>query len=364
MAENEPTANKPAEETAAPAKPASPEPAPKGPLRLAVEKPVTLTLDEETVVEPAAPEKEEPAPVVEGTVAPEAQEKKGFIGPLRTYRDDIAQMVQKGGASYLSMATAEYAKRRTFGMPVPKAKRNMLLVGSAVLIAGGLVVAGILFFLQPKEETLAPGLPLAPLIFAEERGEVNATNLDRMRLLGSLRNARQLVQQKIGSIAYLYLTKNIAGGKQLMTASEFLRIIEARVPASFLRSLENNFMFGYHEANGNQPFLILNTTSYGEGYAGMLAWEPYLRLDLSPVFTSAAVSGEGTVTSTSTPTTSIGGDRFRDRVIKNKDARILFNPDGSILLLYTLLDQQTIIITTNEVTFNEISARLVTSRNR
>src|SRR3989344_5001075 len=369
MAENESMQSKStAQESTVPSeKPGDLEAVPKGPLHLPVEKPVTVMLDEETTVEqllPQAPQGEKPAPAAEP-----AAKRNSPVGPLRTYRDDISKTLQKGGVSYLSMATAEYARRGALGIPLPATRRNLLLLGSIGLIVGGLVVASLVYFLKPGGETETPtGLAVLPLIFAEERVEINVTGYDRKKLLASLSGERAAIQQKIGSITHLSLTREAPEGTELLAAAEFLRIIDARVPASFLRSLGNNFMFGYYEANGNQPFLIFKTDSYGEAYAGMLAWEPYLRLDLSPVFTFNAVStGEAATTTTaaSTPkTTSIGGDRFRDRVIKNKDVRILFNPDNSVLLLYALPDQQTIVIATSEATLNEVAARLTTSRNR
>ena len=117
-----------------------------------------------------------------------------------------------------------------------------------------------------------------------------------------------------------------------------------------LRALSDIFMFGFHEANGNQPYLILKTTDFKQSFSGMLAWEPYMRQDLSPLFL------------TGTATTSVEG--FRDRIIRNKDTRLLLAPDGSIALLYSLIDQETILITSNEQTFAEILNRLSTSQIR
>ena len=139
-----------------------------------------------------------------------------------------------------------------------------------------------------------------------------------------------------------------------MPASEYLRVIEARVSGAFWRALENNFLLGFHEVSGNKPFLILKTTSFNQAFAGMLAWEPYIRRDLAPVFGTAAVAS-------STPDSA---DIFRDRVIRNIDARALFNQDGTTALLYAFPNQEIIIITTNEATFNELLQRVITAGSR
>ena len=53
---------------------------------------------------------------------------------------------------------------------------------------------------------------------------------------------------------------------------------------------------------------------------------------------------------------------FQDVVIRNKEARVLKNSDGLIILLYAFLDPNTIVITTNEYTFIEVLTRYASQR--
>jgi hypothetical protein len=48
-------------------------------------------------------------------------------------------------------------------------------------------------------------------------------------------------------------------------------------------------------------------------------------------------------------------------VVKNKDTRILRDSHGNTVLLYSFINKETLIITTNEATFNEIYDRLTVS---
>ena len=91
----------------------------------------------------------------------------------------------------------------------------------------------------------------------------------------------------------------------------------------------------------------------------MLTWEPFMRRDLAPLFGPAAAPAGAAATSTSAES-----DVFRDRVVKNRDTRILYNSDGSIALIYGLPDPSTVVIANNEGTFIELVSRLATSRTK
>ena len=50
--------------------------------------------------------------------------------------------------------------------------------------------------------------------------------------------------------------------------------------------------------------------------------------------------------------------KFEDGVIVNKDVRILRDDNGNMILLYGIVDKETIIITVNDTAFKEIITRL------
>jgi hypothetical protein len=52
---------------------------------------------------------------------------------------------------------------------------------------------------------------------------------------------------------------------------------------------------------------------------------------------------------------------FEDEVVKNKDIRVLKDSTNTTVLLYSFINKETLIITTNEQTFNEVYDRLTIS---
>src|SRR3989344_6203507 len=86
---------------------------PKGPLGFSPEETPSIALDSETIAELGKPSGAPPEGEV-GSFSPPPK-KNLLVRPLRTYRDDITKLIQKGVASYLSMATAQYKRQGETG---------------------------------------------------------------------------------------------------------------------------------------------------------------------------------------------------------------------------------------------------------
>ena len=82
--------------------------------------------------------------------------------------------------------------------------------------------------------------------------------------------------------------------------------------------------------------------------------------DLGPLFTrtpSPTINTATTPAATSTSTATPASLTFADKIVENRDARVITNQVGDILLLWTFLDHGTILITTNDATLREIVSR-------
>lgn len=282
---------------------------------------------------------------------------KGAIPPLRTYKDDVARTIRKQQESYVSVLAAETKRRAGQARASVEEKTRIsqfILIASAVLFAAGIGSFGLFFLLSQKTE--APALPSIPShIFTEEKREIDISGKERIALMRALVDEGKRVTLPLGSLSHYYLTEMSLGVKRLVTPQTFLSRLEVRAPESFLRSLKN-MTLGVHVASGIQPFLILGVSSFETAFSGMLNWEDDMHEDLAPLFGSPVrrVEGGNVIFSVNTP--------FIDKVIRNRDARILRDSNDIIVFLYAFLDKETIVITTNELTFNEIVTRFVSSQ--
>jgi len=121
------------------------------------------------------------------------------------------------------------------------------------------------------------------------------------------------------------------------------------------RNLFPDFMIGMYQTDKNNPFLIFKASYFENAYAGMLEWEKILEKDMKVLFRLPGYEKIGDLLA------ELNAEpikQFQDTVILNKDVRIIKDENANTLLLYSIIDKETIIITTNENAFKEIINRL------
>ncbi len=63
------------------------------------------------------------------------------------------------------------------------------------------------------------------------------------------------------------------------------------------------------------------------------------------------------------PSNLLGQNPFIDKAIKNKDLRELVDQNGKVVLLYSFIDKNTLVITQTVEVFNAILAKYLVSKN-
>ena len=323
---------------------------------------------EKSLVEPAGrPEDFSKGVAVEGS----------SVRPLETYRGDIEQIIQKKNVSVVSIAAAE-AQRRAFAGQAQKPEaptqqgeshelglRIAAVVGGVVLIAAA---AGLLafIFLQPQANAPVQNNLPAPFISVDQTQVIQIPQQEwrRESVVAATLDARGKTALSLGLIARLYLTQaTTTEFPPSIAAQTLLATLAPEVPAELLGALSGEHLLGVHSFDGNQAFLLLDVEHYEGAYAGILAWEWSMEADLAPLFTRTPrprIPEEGTATTTVSTTTSpqFLQTKFIDRIVENRDTRVIQNSFGDILLLWTFLDRNTLLITTNEYTLREVVSRL------
>lgn len=304
----------------------------------------------------------------------EKEAEESILKSLRTYKDDLAQAMVEKKSSIVSIASAEN-ERRISGMGLIQKqefehnnyfKKVSLIVLSVVFVVVG---AGSAFYFYGKSqvETVEPKAKIESIIFADSNEEFEINGLSRRQILNELKVINDKSQIPLGRIKNIFITGSFIDDddlqkKFLVSAKDFLNVIETDAKSSFLRSLNPTFMLGVHSFDGNQPFMIFQTNFYENAFAGMLEWERYMKDDLAPLFGPA----ENTIPTNNISTSTVKTEMlvFNDTIIKNQDTRFLKDRDGNTVLLYSFVDKNTIIITTNEHTLEEVLVRYKSIKSR
>lgn len=314
-----------------------------------------------------------PQPVPPPPAPPPAEPKPA---PLQTYASDFSDRMEETHASAATVLAAEQDAGPRREAPEPPSRRNLFLAiaGGVFLIAGaaGAYVAYDRYLSVSAPVVLAPTIS-APIFF-DESEEVSGTGAGLLGLLQAS-VARPIAE---GGVRLLHLKEATTTGNVSVFSA-----LQIPAPNIVVRNIAaDSSMAGVVAVDGAQsPFFILSVVSFGDTFAGMLAWETAMPRDLAGLFppypapppeiaatstnatSSQAVSAKQTKkTATTTPPAPAFIPAFRDEIIANHDVRVYRDAENRSLLLYGYWDQSTLVVARDPAAFAEILGRLATSR--
>ncbi len=296
---------------------------------------------------------------------------------VRTFQSDVANTVKNDDVSVIKIALAEKRRQEKQGNlyakfdggePDRKAvTKKIVIIG---IVVGILVVVGLVGYnflakkisLLSSEDTTKP-FTSAPATSTPSKTATSTKGIQvdvqsiidvtgkNPNTIASLIKAEREKNIDLGAIRDIKFVEKANGGNQNLNASRFLSVIQARVDDDLVRALYPQFAFGIYSFRPRDSFMILYVDNYPSSYAGMLAWEQYMEDDLKEIIIRPTLG-----------TSTKSADIFVDRVVNNRDARVLFDEDGNYKILYTFFDQRTIIIAPNERVLKEVVLRLTSGK--
>jgi len=283
-------------------------------------------------------------------------EEVSDLPTLRTYKKDVAGSIKGQKTSLVRMVLEEQKARAKRELnESPQSKKNLpLILFSLIFFA---LSAGLVYytFFRPVASTDAvfAELNIVPLVRTEYHKEISITDKSTKNLSDEISAELSSTDPRLDTLEYIYFTENhtttVDGNetvsKKIVAVDKLFDILHVPIPQNLLRSLESDYLFGFHNFNKNQPFLILKTDYYDAAFAGMLSWERTLLPDLFPLFGIPEDK-------------ELREREWADMVIKNKDTRELKDFDNQTVLMYMFKDKNTMIISTNEDTIFEVAGRL------
>ncbi|HEY4528256.1 MAG TPA: hypothetical protein VJJ48_00310 [Candidatus Paceibacterota bacterium] len=251
-------------------------------------------------------------------------ENSSELKQIRTYQGDVAEALEKQKESLYSIQERERAARNI----IPEEEKKPLKRSLTLLLSGALfiVLGGAGSWLAYNEflRKITPSEPVVPanrFINAEDSAELDIFTLSHDSFIESVSTLRST------PLKHIVLKSDIHSA----TISNFLKVLQIEAPGNLVRALESEFMLG---SVGNKFFLIFKVKSFENAFAGMLAAEEEV-------------------------VKSIGSQSvFRDVVFRNKDTRVLYDPSGKPLFLYSFLEKDYLVITEDPDTLSTIIERL------
>jgi hypothetical protein len=287
------------------------------------------------------------------------------IKTIHTYTSDMADAVRINEASVIKIALAEKEKREQEAIYAEandtKGSKFMLVFGGIVLIA--LSIFGWYFLSKKNEVANTPQQTkkdIEAFISYDDKAYIDVTENKNQGDLSKSIKIESDKSGKAGSIKALFLTENVNKAPQLLSLKNLLFLMDTQAPSALVRTLDDQYMIGTYterstdgQTTESTPkthlFLVFKAKDYNQAYAAMLTWEKTMLRDLFVLFNvDLGKDGE-----------ALFDKPWGDVLINNQNARILYDRNGKEILYYILTNKNNFIITDNQETIKEVSARLL-----
>jgi hypothetical protein len=190
------------------------------------------------------------------------------------------------------------------------------------------------------------------LVYSDRSVSIDVSGLKKDNIKQTVQNEVVKSLIKDGELEGIYLTEN----KQSIGLRRFIALIGSSfAPNNNLLFVKDNFLMGVvkNQADITPPsgtgfFILLKVRSNTDIFDSLRAWEPNMFTDLHG-FLGINIGSENNYLLTKD---------FEDGIIENKNARILYDKDGNIVMMYIFADDNSIIITDSQSAAHEIVLRL------
>lgn len=279
----------------------------------------------------------------------ETENKENEIKPLRTYEDDVAEIIKKQKESATTIHLAEQKRKRDRKdiqetkkeIEEFKSKRSAVLWISFFLIVAGLGALGYFYYDHLTSKRV---VSLKPDSVIAIDGEIEVP-LDDFREEKAVSLIHESIENQEIKESQFFKIKPLKKSFEI-DAPTLLRSLGASAPELLYRSFADDFMLG--TKGKNNLFLLIKIQIYDNAYAGMLKWENRMEKDLKPL-----LEGESQISDSGLSLLK-ENSQFRDEIIDNKDVRILYENEKNVSILWGFIDRETLVITDSKEIYREL----------
>lgn len=220
----------------------------------------------------------------------------------------------------------------------------------ALVLSAGLIYYFIFFI--AKNNTTVNQFPssVKNIFLVDKTANIELANFSKTKILKIMKDEAEKVSLPEGKIQ----TFNLLENNQIISLARFLQIIEANISLPEGNIFSHDFMYGVFKSEGNYPFFVFKVKNMKDAFTTMANWENKMLYDLGGIFGYELNSD----------TQYLLTKDFEDEIVKNKNARVLRDEFGSVVLMYVYIDDTTIVISNSAVIAGEIIERGAQSRVR
>jgi len=284
------------------------------------------------------------------------ENKTGNI-EVQTFAEDMAKEIEGAQGGFIKKIIHEQEaneeKKKDSSI---KTKKNQIFVyvglGLLIFSVGAIV---FLFLNAKKIVTLEVAPQYTPIIFSDKNVFLPIDELDKDRISVTIAGEASATNVKVDGVEVIYPTIN----KKVIGLREFVKLIKADFLTKDNLFFQDNFLLGAVKSGteplfltGGDLFMLMKVHSIPDVFLDMKKWENKMFTDLHNLWNISITSGNAYLLT----------KNFEDGIVQNKNARVLYDNEGKIVLMYVFVTDNSIVITDTEKTIKEVILRLSASK--
>lgn len=269
---------------------------------------------------------------------------------IETYAEDMAEIINndKEGGLIKKIIQQQEEKDNQNKNLFLKSKNNMVfMLMGILLILGAIATLVFLVILKKNISTVEIQETSVPIIFTDESIYKDVSLFNKEKIAQTVFNEVNIADGKKGAVKGIYLMKD----KKIISLGEFVRLINGSLIVDNTSFINDNFLIGAVNQETKNLFILLQVRSFGDIFGNMRAWEKKMFSDMHGFF-GIDITGE---------TNYLSIRDFEDGIVENKNARILKDKMGDIVMMYVFVDDQFLIIADTLSAVHEVTLRLKAS---
>lgn len=196
---------------------------------------------------------------------------------MRTYHQDVSRVMGQNNPKIMSsvLASAHMAEAQQEAKnPISPRNKNYIIGSVAFLLLGLSVLAFAVYRNYATVQTLRESQELS-LISAETHTNVTLAENELFKNRGRVTQA-VTTNVPLQTINHIFFTKQTITGLARLGFTDVIQSTGGSIPQNLLQTLDSNFMYGTYQSDKPLPFLILRVQKYDDAFTGMRAWEPLM----------------------------------------------------------------------------------------
>lgn len=269
---------------------------------------------------------------------------------VETYAEDMARVIgdnENGAVKKIIEEQEDYNTEDKKTSPESKKNKIFLFIGIFLVLLSFIAVS-LVYLFKKEIFTVEVAPQYVPIIFTDQTSFKEISGLKKDEIAQTILNETNTAEFKSEGIEGIYLTVD----KKVLGFRKFLELIEVNLNQTKIEFIDDNFLIGATNKEIRNPFILIRMRSIADVFDPMRVWESKMFYDLHGLF-GVGINAD---------TKYLLEKSFEDGIVQNKNARILYDKDGKIVMMYVYTEEDSLIITNSETAVSEVMLRLASSQ--